>query len=426
MPEVHPGIEAPGFRRDAALPYLTAAVEPLPRQTDPGFARAFARFGDARVVLLGAMGDGALEFDQARAAVTRWLIENRGFNLLAFDADAEEVQALDEEVRGIRNRRHLNPLAADHPATAWRSAEVDALFGWLSDHNGRRPEVDQVRLCGLDVYGRSAAMRLALAFLDRVSPQSGAIARSRMWGPRPWAPIDTLPAASGDYARCEGAVTAMLVDALGRRLSNHSPSGMSANSPPLRPTHEAEAYYRCQFYGGDEAWSQRSKQLADELARQLGIRDSRTRAVVWAHNAHVGDARATEMGTVRGQRSLGQLTRERFGEAARLIGMGAYAGSMADCDAPDGAFRSRPLRLAAAGSYEDLCHQTGADRFLLDLRPGVHSSLRKALSPLRAERFIGPRESTETDPLSDYAECRLPEQFDAWVWFDEVSAAAPR
>jgi erythromycin esterase-like protein len=160
--------------------------------------------------------------------------------------------------------------------------------------------------------------------------------------------------------------------------------------------------------------------MFETLENVLEARGPRTKAVVWAHNSHIGDARYTEMGTVRAELNVGQLCRERFGDEAALIGFGTHTGTVAAADDWDGDMKVKRVRPSHRDSYERLCHDCGVRRFLLD--PAGDEALRNGLVEPRLERFIGVIYLPETERQSHYAQASLSRQFDAFVWFDETEA----
>jgi erythromycin esterase-like protein len=188
---------------------------------------------------------------------------------------------------------------------------------------------------------------------------------------------------------------------------------------------DAERYYRVMYYGSHESWNLRDTHMFETLEHILAIRGPASKAIVWAHNSHIGDARFTDMGAERGELNIGQLCRERFGRDAALIGFGTHAGSVlaaSDWDAPGQVMQVRPSR---PDSYEALCHGTGVRRFLLDLRPGENEAVRRDLREPRLERYIGVVYRPETELMSHYARSSLPDQYDGFVWFDETRAVTP-
>jgi erythromycin esterase-like protein len=179
------------------------------------------------------------------------------------------------------------------------------------------------------------------------------------------------------------------------------------------------------YYGGAESWNLRDTHMFETLEHLLEAGGPDTKAVVWAHNSHIGDARHTDMGQVRGEFNIGQLCRERFGHSAALIGFGTHGGTVAAATDWDGEMEVKAVKPSLPGSYERLSHDSGITPFLLDLRDDAHPALREELMDARLERFIGVIYRPESERLSHYAQAILPMQFDAWVWFDETEAVTP-
>jgi len=429
MPDIDPHVEPRPVPRGPSG-QIAAAAERLPAFDDPAFGALFDRFGEARVVLLGEASHGTSEFYQARAAITRWLVEKRGFNIVALEADWPDARVLDARVRG----RPVLPgeAFARFPTWMWRNREFDVFLRWLADHNRGRSVADQAGLYGLDLYNLAGSMRAVIDYLDRTDPTAAGIARERYGCLNPWVQEPQTygrMAVSGRYAGCEAAVTSMLADMLARQL-REQPRGdgdeaLLDATQSARLVRDAEAYYRAMYYGGGEAWNLRDSHMFETLKALVEAKGPDARAVVWAHNSHVGDARATEMGMVREELNLGQLCREEWGGEARLIGFGCHTGTVACASDWDGPLETKAIRPSLPESQERQSHNAGVDRFLLDLRPGVNGHVRRALSDPRLERFIGVIYRPETERWSHYAECRLAEQFDAWVWFDETTAVTP-
>jgi erythromycin esterase-like protein len=273
-------------------------------------------------------------------------------------------------------------------------------------------------------------MRAVVDYLEKVDPEAAAVARERYGCLNPWAQDPQAygrMAVSGRYAACEGAVNGILTDMLSRQLQETAGSdeALLDATESARLVRDAEAYYRAMYYGGAEAWNLRDTHMFDTLKAVIDAKAGEAKAVVWAHNSHIGDARATEMGLVRDELNLGQLCRQAWADDARLIGFGTHAGTVACATAWDGPVEVKQVRPSLPESHERHSHNAGVGRFLLDLRPRVHSALRRALADPLLERFIGVIYRPETERWSHYAECRLSEQFDAWAWFDETTAVTP-
>ena len=179
------------------------------------------------------------------------------------------------------------------------------------------------------------------------------------------------------------------------------------------------------YYSGAESWNLRDRHMFETLEAVLSRRGRDARAVVWAHNSHIGDASATEMGKVRGELNVGQLCREAYGEQALLIGFGTDRGTVAAASDWDEPMEIKRVQPAHKDSYERLCRDTDRPQFLLDLRADGRDALRYALLQPRLERAIGVIYRPETELWSHYFEAQLPRQFDAWLWFEQTSAVTP-
>jgi erythromycin esterase-like protein len=406
---------------------IASAAEPLPPIDDPAFAEPIDRFGDARVVLLGEASHGTSEFYRARAAITRRLIERHGFGIVAVEADWPDAASIDRLVRHKPEVEDGEPAFERFPRWMWRNTDVAAFTAWLREHNTARAPAERAGFYGLDLYNLSASMQAVIDYLDRVDPDAAKVARQRYACLRPYrhAPerYGAMAYAEG-FGRCEEGVVNMLADlfARGREHALADDEALLDAAQNARLVAGAEAYYRAMYYGSAESWNLRDRHMFDTLDLLLASRGPDAKAVVWAHNSHIGDARATEMGRARGELNLGQLCRESYGERARLVGFGTHTGTVAaasDWDAPMQVMRVNPSR---PDSVERLAHDTGLTSFFLDLRG---APIRDALAAPRLERFIGVIYRPDTERWSHYAEVVLPEQLDAYVWLDETNAVTP-
>ena len=409
---------------------LRAAVQPLPAIEDPSFADAFESFADARVVLLGEASHGTSQFYRARAAITRRLIERHGFSIVAVEADWPDAAHIDRFVRHRPRREGEEAAFRRFPTWMWRNREVEDFIAWLRGHNAGRAAEAMTGFYGLDLYNLSASIRAVIDYLDEVDPDAAALARERYGCLTPWSRDPALYgrlAISEGYARCRRPVVEMLRELQGRRLRDAAEDGdewldAAANA---RLVKNAEEYYRVMYEGPAESWNLRDTHMFETLCQLLEAKGSQAKAVVWAHNSHIGNAAYTEMGQVRGELNIGQLVKERFGDEARLIGFGTHTGTVAAATDWDGAMEIKRVRPGLPGSQEALCHETGLPSFLLDLRDDGPAKLREALLASRLERFIGVIYRPETERWSHYSEAILSRQFDAWTWFDETEAVTP-
>ena len=406
---------------------IAAAAEPLPEIDDPAFAGAFDRFAEARVVLLGEASHGTSEYYRARAAITRRLIERHGFTIVAVEADWPDAASIDRYVRHRPKREGEEAAFQRFPTWMWRNTDVEAFVRWLRRHNEGRPYEAMTGFYGLDLYNLAASIRAVIDFLDEADPEAARVARERYGCLRPWAHD---PAAYGrvaiteGYGRCEAGAVAMLRDLLKRQmdcLGEECDEWLDA-AANARLIKNAEQYYRVMYYGSAESWNLRDTHMFETLCQLLEAKGPDSKAVVWAHNSHIGNAAHTEMGQVREELNIGQLVKERFGKAARLIGFGTHTGTVAAASDWDEPMEVKRVRPSLPESWERLCHDSGVARFLLDLRDGQGM---EELAEPRLERFIGVIYRPETERWSHYSEAELANQFDAWIWFDETRAVTP-
>jgi erythromycin esterase-like protein len=413
--------------RTAAAAVPRATVEPLPALDDPAFATVFDRFAQSRVVLLGEASHGTSEFYRARAAITRRLIERYGFTIVAVEADWPDAAAIDRHVRHRPHQPMSSTPFSRFPTWMWRNTDVDAFVDFLRRHNATKPPVEQVGFYGLDLYNMTASIAAVLAYLDRVDPAAAATARARYACLSPWS---REPAAYGQasleegYALCEVPVTRILIDLLKKELQYAQQDSVQFfdAAQNARLVADAESYYRAMYFGANESWNQRDQHMFETLRNILAQPGQARKAVVWAHNSHIGDARFTDMGQERGELNIGQLCRQAYGQQASLIGFGTHTGTVAAATDWDGPMEVKTVRPSLPDSYEALCHDVGVERFLLDLRNGQRDDLRRVLQPPRLERYIGVIYRPETERWSHYSHASLPDQYDAFVWFDETHA----
>jgi len=406
---------------------IRAASEPLPTFDDPAFGELFDRYADARVVLLGEASHGTSEFYRARDAITRRLIARHGFNIVAVEADWPDAATIDRYVRHRPARAGAEPPFRRFPTWMWRNAEFETFVEWLRAHNDTRPDAQRAAFYGLDLYSLNSSIRAVIDYLDKIDPEAAHIARQRYGCLTPWA---KEPASYGrmalnaGYAVCEREVVTMLGDLLERQLDYARSDGESFfdAAQNARLVTNAEAYYRAMYYGAAESWNLRDTHMFETLQHLLDAGGGKAKAVVWAHNSHIGDARHTEMGELRDELNIGQLCREHYEDEAVLIGFGTHAGTVAaasDWDEPMVVMRVQPSR---ADSYEHLFHEAQVARSLTDLRKDAHPELRGQLLTQRLERFIGVIYRPDSERWSHYAQASLPRQFDAYVWFDQTQA----
>ena len=415
---------------DAELGRLIAAsCEEFADLESADLAPLLKRIGDARVVLLGEATHGTSEFYRMRARISRELIEHHGFSFVAIEGDWPDAARVDHYVRHAEFRPSEWTAFARFPVWMWRNQEVRDFVDWLRAHNSRLEAGRRVAFHGLDLYSLFSSIHAVLRYLDEVDPKTARIARVRYGCLTPWQSDPATyghAALSGSYRSCEGAVVSVLQDLRAREqaYAEHDGERFLDATQNAQLVTNAERYYRIMYYGSRASWNLRDQHMFDTLEKLLSFHGPGSKGIVWAHNSHVGDSAATDM-SVRGEFNLGHLCRERFGDDLYVIGFGTNTGTVAAASDWDGPMQRKAVVPALAGSYERLCHQSGARQFLLPLRSADNPGLRAAMVESRLERAIGVIYRPETELQSHYFRAVLPRQFDEYVWFDETHAVRP-
>ena len=395
--------------------------------------------GDARVVLIGEASHGTHDFYTQRAKITQRLIEEKGFLAVAVEADWPDAYQLNRYVKGVGDGAEaINAfgLFTRFPLWMWRNTVVLDFITWLREHNERRVgDNPPVGFYGLDLYSLFTSIEAVIAYLDRVDPRAAARARHNYGCFEQFAPDSQTYgywASLGMAPSCEEAVIHQLTELRGHAQQYVDHRGALAEDELFNAemnaavVKSAEEYYRQMFGGRVNTWNLRDQhmfQTLEALIRHLEKNgNQRPKVIVWEHNSHLGDARATEMSQL-GELNVGQLVREKWGDESRLIGFTTDSGTVTAASEWDAPAERKIVRAALAGSYERLFHQIGIANFFLNLREdseAVHL-LRKPL----LERAIGVIYSPKTERMSHYFYARLPEQFDGVIHLDETRALEP-
>jgi protein-L-isoaspartate(D-aspartate) O-methyltransferase len=405
---------------------IAAAAEPFRSIEDASLQALLGRIGNSTIVLLGEATHGTSEFYRMRARITRLLIEHKGFSMVAVEADWPDAGRIDHYVRHRETPPAQWKAFSRFPEWMWRNLEVEEFVDWLRGHNGARPYEARVSFHGLDLYSLYTSIHAVLRYLDGIDPEAARIARSRYGCLTPWEADPATygrMALSGRYRECERDVSAMLVDMLRRRAEYSARDGERYADAVhnARVVTNAERYYRVMYYGSAQSWNLRDQHMFDTLGELLRARGPDSKAVVWAHNSHLGDARHTEM-SARGEYNLGQLCREHYGAQVYSIGFGTDSGTVAAADDWGGPAQIKDVRPAHADSYERQCHEAQLPSFLPLLD---ETELRRQLLVPRLQRAIGVIYRPQTELASHYFQAVLPRQFDEYCWFDRTSAVRP-
>src|SRR6266513_1450158 len=393
--------------------------------------------GNARFVLMGEATHGTHEFYSEHAAITKRLIAEKGFSLVAIEADWPDSARVHRYVGSNTADANANEALSDFrrfPIWMWRNTVMVEFVEWLRNFNRDiDPKRAPVGFYGMDLYSLHASIKAVLKYLAKVDPDSAKRAQLRYScfdhfsrKPHEYGYATTVGAAEP----CEEAVVEQLIELQSKATEFLSRDGEIAAEELFfaeqnaRLVKNAEQYYRSMFRGRASSWNLRDRHMVETIEALVAhFNGSRQpKAIVWAHNSHLGDARATEMGE-RGEVNVGQLIRERFPKDAVLIGFTTYHGTVTAASDWGARAERKRVRPALRESYEELFHKVTLPQFWINLR-GVRKEVDLLRKP-RLERAIGVIYRPETERLSHYFEARLLEQFDAVIHFDETRAVEP-
>lgn len=392
--------------------------------------------GNSRFTLLGEASHGTHDFYHTRAQITQWLIKEKGYSAVAVEADWPDAHRVNRYVQGRSDDADAVEALGSFkrfPTWMWRNTDVVEFVAWLREYNDDLPEGSRkVGFYGLDLYSLHASARAVLDFLDKVDPEAAQRARYR------YACFEHFgedTQAYGYAARfglsksCEDEVVNQLVEMqkraadLANRDGHLDPDAFFIAEQNARLVANAERYYRSMFESQIGSWNLRDQHMVetlDALVNHLGARSAKV--ALWAHNSHLGDARATQMGA-SGELNVGQLVRQRHGEDTVLVGFTTHTGTVTAASNWDGPAERKRVRAALSGSYESLFHAAGVSNFLLILRGATWLS--GVLNQEMLERAIGVIYLPESERVSHYFQARLANQFDAVIHLDETRAVEP-
>jgi len=390
-----------------------------------------------RLALLGEASHGTHEFYAERADITRRLIAEKGLTAVVVEADWPDAWRLNRYVRGLGDDRSADEALSSFerfPTWMWRNTVVRDFAEWLREHNRQLPPSRQAGFYGMDLYSLFRSIKAVLDYLDQVDPEAARRARYR------YACFDHhgedsqaygYAASFGMKPSCEDEVVQQLREMNRRTAELFSPSGEDRDvafyaQQNARLVRNAEEYYRTMFHGRVSSWNLRDSHMVETLQaldKHLAhTRGAPPRMAVWAHNSHLGDASATEMGDI-GEWNVGQLSRDRWGRDAVLVGFSTHHGTVTAAREWDSPGLRRRVRAGLSGSFEDLFHECAAERFWLDLRHDP--AVARLLKEKRLQRAIGVIYAPQSERHSHYFHTRLPEQFDVMIHIDETRALEP-
>ncbi|MBC5783554.1 erythromycin esterase family protein [Ramlibacter sp. USB13] len=422
-------------RQDRLLEQLRPHLRALPESVADD-ELLVERLAGAKLALLGEASHGTHEFYAERAWLTQRLIRDHGFNAVVVEADWPDAWRVNRYVRWRSDDRGAEQALSGFerfPTWMWRNTVVRDFVEWLREHNHALPPSQQCGFYGMDLYSLYSSIRAVLDYLDRADPEAAQRARSR------YACFDHYgedsqaygyAASFGMKSSCEDEVIQQLREMNRRSAEMFAASGedradLFFAQQNARLVRNAEEYYRTMFHGRVSSWNLRDSHMVETLQaleKHLENLHGHVRMAVWAHNSHLGDASATEMGDI-GEWNVGQLARDRWGDDAMLVGFSTHSGTVTAASEWDAAAERKRVRPGLPGSYEDLFHQVGEARFWLPLKG--NAALRDLLQEKMLQRAIGVIYQPRTERQSHYFHTRLPAQFDAMIHIDHTRALEP-
>jgi erythromycin esterase-like protein len=390
----------------------------------------FDRIGDARIVMLGEASHGTHEYYTWRSAITRELIKEKGFNFIAVEGDWPDCYRMN---RYIKDYKDAGASAFDvlnnfrrWPTWMWANWEIVALTEWLHKTNLELPKEKKVGFYGLDVYSLWESLESITAYLSKVDPKALEVAEEALRCFEPFRKGE-----GQEYARatmkvpelCKTEVIDLLIE-IRRRMPQYNTDHEHVFSTEQNAliAVNAEKYYRAMIHGGPHSWNIRDRHMADTLEKLLDFHGNSSKAIIWAHNTHVGDARATDM-VDEGMYNIGELARLQHNEkGVVLVGFGSYGGSVIAGRRWGAAMNKMQLPNAEKGSWEYLLHSAGAEDKLCimdDLTGDIF------MENHVAHRAVGVVYNPEYEKYGNYVPSIMPLRYDAFIFLDHTQGLYP-
>lgn len=407
----------------------------IPLEGEGKYDSLLEKIGDARFVLIGEATHGTEEFYKARIEITQQLIKHKGFMAIAIEGDWPDAYRIHRYVQGKNENEDEQRVLNDFnrfPEWMWRNTTLPPFIKWLREHNDQLLSKNKIGFYGLDIYSLNTSINAVIQYLEKVDPNAAQQAKSRYscfdhlnMDPKTYGYLTTV----GTKKSCIKEVIEQLMD-----MQHNAFKYVKQDEPDAIDEYfyakqnaqlvkDAEQYYRSMFEGRASSWNIRDGHMFETLNSISQHLEDRTqkpaKIIVWAHNTHVGDARATEM-SERGEVNIGQLVRETYDRDAYLIGFSTHEGSVTAASEWGAPAACKTVMPGLAGSYEELFHLVKYPNFLLNLTN--NPELEHYLKIPRLQRAIGVIYRPETERNSHYYFTRLPYQFDSIIHFDNTNA----
>lgn len=381
--------------------------------------------GEKPVVMLGEASHGTHEYYTWRTAISKRLIAEKGFRFIAVEGDWPDCYRINRFVKGYKDAgdsiREVLKNFNRWPTWMWGNWEVAALAEWMREYNSLQPVNRKAGFYGLDVYSLWDSMQEMMSYLEKEDPQAAQSVRSAIRCFEPFQNNEHL------YARysltehsCRDKVMALLkeIRAKAHHLDGDHEAGFNTEQNALIAVN-AEKYYRSMMSFDNESWNVRDTHMMETLDRLMHFHGNGAKGIVWAHNTHIGDARATDMARAN-MINIGQLAREQYGnDQVYLAGFGSYEGSVIAGDEWGAPMQEMEVPPAREGSVEHALHrESPRNRYLLfseEEQRQIYSS------PIR-HRAIGVVYAPERERYGNYVTFVMPERYDAFLYIDQTKA----
>lgn len=423
-------MDRPSVDDRSLVEQVKRVAHPLTDGDLAGYDPLLEMIGDARIVLIGEASHGTHEFYRERARITTRLIREMEFSFVAVEGDWPECYGINRFVRGGAGAaREAIDAFSVYPTWMWGNLDTLHFVEWLRAYNDSLPQGrSQVGFYGLDLYSLFASIDGVIQYLERIDPEAGRQARERYACFEPFNRNKDVYAYStglGMAESCEEDALAMLHELHIKRAQYEpvSPDDSYFNAVmSAASAADSERYYRSMYRGDEISWNLRDIHMMDTLDRLLEHAGPKGKAVVWEHNTHIGDFRATA--DAAGMVNVGQLTRERHPGQSIAIGFGTYEGSVT----ASRGWGDHPERMAVPpaqrGSYDNAFHGAEIERFLLLLKPLLDRGEAAGLNEWRGQRAIGVVYHPEYES-GNYVPTKLASRYDAYIHIDSSRAVKP-
>jgi len=385
------------------------------------------RIGDARFVLLGESTHGTHEYYTWRAAITRRLITEKGFDFIAVEGDWPDCYRINRYIKGFEDQEKTAAQLLSHfgrwPTWMWANWEVAALVDWLKAHNAQLKEKNKTGFYGLDMYSLWESLEMLIGYLQKTDPDAAAIAEKAMYC------FDLFGKDEQEYAQhavsapCKDEAIELLQEIRRKAKSyDHDPEAALNTEQNARIAVEAEKYYRSMLGFNYESWNIRDRHMMSTLRRLADFHGPRSKGIVWEHNTHIGDARYTDMERA-GMVNIGQLAREEFEEKnVVLVGFGAYSGTVIAGKSWKAVMRRMNMPPARQDSLETMLHRESEANRMIIFNRGRHDARFDQRLPHRA---VGVVYRPEMDHYRNYVPSVISSRYDAFLYFDHTHALHP-